>query len=287
MIPLDSKSFNYKSKITGSLKALESLEVKTFVPLKHLSNFWRTVNMPLINYEINLILTWSENCVKTRKVTRDANPDAHSAIVKINNPTNATFEITDTKLYMPVVILSTETDNNLLVQLKTVFKRTMNWNKYRSEVTKQTKTNNLNYLTDPTFNKVNRLFVLPFENKDDRKSFSKYYTLSIEIKNFNVLIDGIRFFDVPIKKAKKNHKKFFFEMSKNNDHKTDNLLDYQYFSKSYKQITTDLSKQTELDNGDLGQQLILLVNLKEILEQQCFSSLKNQKEQLLNFYKIL
>ena len=76
-------------------------------------------------------------------------------------------------------------------------------------------------------------------------------------------------------------------MSKNNDHKTDNLLDYQYFSKSYKQITTDLSKQTELDNGDLGQQLILLVNLKEILEQQCFSSLKNQKEQLLNFYKIL
>ena len=76
-------------------------------------------------------------------------------------------------------------------------------------------------------------------------------------------------------------------MSKNNDYKTDNLLDYEYFSKSYKQITTDLNKQTELDNGDLGQQLILLVNLKEIMEQQCFSSLKNQKEQLLNFHKIL
>ena len=76
-------------------------------------------------------------------------------------------------------------------------------------------------------------------------------------------------------------------MSKNNDYKTDNLLDYEYFSKSYKQITTDLNKQTELDNGDLGLQLILLVNLKEIMEQQCFSSLKNQKEQLLNFHKIL
>ena len=75
-------------------------------------------------------------------------------------------------------------------------------------------------------------------------------------------------------------------MSKNNDYKTDNLLDYEYFSKSYKQITTDLNKQTELDNGDLGQQLILLVNLKEIMEQR-FSSLKNQKEQLLNFHKIL
>ena len=167
--------------------------------------------MSLINCEINLIITWSENCVKTRKVTRDAKPDADSAIVKINNPTNATFEITDTKLYVPVVILSTEADNNLLEQLKTGFKRTINWNKYRSEVTKQIKTNNLNYLTDPTFNKVNRLFVLPFENKDDRKSFSKYYTLSIKIKNFNVFIDGKRFFDVPIKKAKKKHKKIFLK----------------------------------------------------------------------------
>ena len=65
--------------------------------------------MPLINCEINLILTWSENCVLTSKATRDADP----AVAAINNPTNATFKITDTKLYVPVVTLSTENDKRL------------------------------------------------------------------------------------------------------------------------------------------------------------------------------
>ena len=109
------------------------------------------------------------------------------------SPTNATFQITDTKLYVPVVTLSTEDDNNFLEQLKSGFKRTIKWNKYRSEMTNQTKTNNLNYLIDPTFNKVNRLFVLSFENEEDRTSFSKYYTPKVEIKDFNVLIDGKSF----------------------------------------------------------------------------------------------
>ena len=87
------------------------------------------------------------------------------------SPTNATFQITDTKLYVPVVTLSTKDDNNFLEQLKSGFKRTIKWNKYRSEMTNQTKTNNLNYLIDPTFTKVNRLFVLSFKNEDDRTSF--------------------------------------------------------------------------------------------------------------------
>ena len=103
--------------------------------------------------------------------------------------TNATFKITDTKLYVPVVTLSTEDDNNFLGQLKSGFKRTIKWNKYRSEMTNQTKTNNLNYLINPTFNKVNRLFVLSFENEEDRTSFSKYYVPKVEIKDFNILID--------------------------------------------------------------------------------------------------
>ena len=87
------------------------------------------------------------------------------------SPTNATFQITDTKLYVPVVTLSTEDDNNFLKQLKSGFKRTIKPNKCRSEMTNKTKTNNLNYLIDPTFNKVNRLFVLSFENEEDRTSF--------------------------------------------------------------------------------------------------------------------
>ena len=93
---------------------------------------------------------------------------------RIDVPTNATFKITGTKLYVPVVTLSTKDDNNFLEQLKSGFKRTIKWNKYRPEMTNQTKNNNLNYLIDPTFTKVNRLFVLSFENENDRTSFSKY-----------------------------------------------------------------------------------------------------------------
>ena len=78
--------------------------------------------MPLINCEINLILTWSENCESTRKSTRDGYPDADPALAAIDNPTNAIFKITDTKLYVPVVTLSTENDKRFLEQLRTGFK---------------------------------------------------------------------------------------------------------------------------------------------------------------------
>ena len=112
------------------------------MPLKHLSNFWKTLDILLINCEINLILTWPENCLLTSKSTRDADPDADPALSEVNNPRNATFKITDTKLYVLAVTLSIEDDNKRLEQLKTGFKRTFKWNKYRLEVTKQAKTNN-------------------------------------------------------------------------------------------------------------------------------------------------
>ena len=92
----------------------------------------------------------------------------------------------------------------------------------------QTKTNNLNYLIDPTFNKVNRLFVLSFKNEEDRTSFSKYYTPKVKIKDFIVLFDRKSFFDVPVKNKEEAHEKVI-EISKNNDYTTGNLLDYQYF----------------------------------------------------------
>ena len=91
-------------------------------------------------------------------------------------------------MYVPVVTLSAENDNQLLEQLKTGFKRTIKWNKYRSEMSNQTKNNNLNYLINPTFTNVNRLFVLTFENEDDRTSFSKYYVPKVEIKDFFEII---------------------------------------------------------------------------------------------------
>ena len=91
-------------------------------------------------------------------------------------------------MYVPVVTLSAENDNQLLEQLKTGFKRAIKWNKYRSEMSNQTKNNNLNYLINPTFTNVNRLFVLTFENEDDRTSFSKYYVPKVEIKDFFEII---------------------------------------------------------------------------------------------------
>ena len=135
-----------------------------------MSNFWRTLDVPLINCEISLTLSWSQNFV--------VNPP----IVAINNPTGTTL--------FSVITLSAEEDNKLLDQLKSGFKRTVKWNKYRSEISNQITNNNLNYLIDPTFNNVNRLFVLSFENEDDRTTFSKYYVPKIEIKDYNVLIDG-------------------------------------------------------------------------------------------------
>ena len=117
--------------------------------------------------------------------------------------------------------LSTKDDNNFLEQLKLAFKRTIKWNKYRSEMTNQTKTNHLNYLIDPTFTKVNRLFVLSFENEEDRTSFSKYYVPKVEIKGFSVLIDGKSFFDVLVINKEEAYEKIM-SISKNNDYTTGN-----------------------------------------------------------------
>ena len=181
---INSGSFKYKTSITGSTYKFDARitntegnvvnnpaydanksgkkEVEIAVPLKYLSNFWRALKMPLINCELSLILTWSGECVITsmeRRVITNTQRDP--------SPIGATFKITDTKLYLPVVTLSTENDKKLLEQ-----SRTIKWNKYRSEMTNQTKNYNLNYLIDPTFTKVSSLFVLSFENENDRKSFS-------------------------------------------------------------------------------------------------------------------
>ena len=102
-------------------------------------------------------------------------------------------------MYVPVVTLSTENDNKFLEQLKSEFKRTIKWNKFMSQMTNQTENNNLNYLIDPTFTKVNRLFALSFENENHRTSFSNYYVPNVQIKDFVVLIDGKHFFKTPIK----------------------------------------------------------------------------------------
>ena len=196
------------------------------------------------------------------KATRETDPDADPTVDGINNPINVVFKITDCKFYVPVVTLSAENDNKLLEQLKTGFKRTITWNKYRSEMSNQTKNNNLNYLIDPAFTNVNRLFVLTFENEDDRTSFSKHYVPKVEIKDFNVLIDGKPFFEIPVKNKEEAYEAII-EMSKNNNYTAGNLLDYEYFKDHYKLIATELSKQTELENTYLKQQINFIGRLEE------------------------
>ena len=110
-----------------------------------------------------------------------------------NPPTGLEFQITGTKLYVEIVTLSKENDKKLLEQLISGFKRTVKWNKYRSQMTIQSQNNNLNYLIDPTFTKVNRLFVLPSARTGTgvhRDSFSPYYVPNVRVRCFNVLIDG-------------------------------------------------------------------------------------------------
>ena len=170
-------------------------------------------------------------------------------------PTGLEFQITDTKLYVPVVTLSKENDKKLLEQLKSGFKRTVKWNKYRSQMTVQSNNNNLNYLIDPAFTKVNRLFVLSFERieennvkKDHRDSFSHYYVPNVEIKDFNVLIDGKSFFDLPVKSEEEAYEKSI-EMSRVNDYTTGNILDFGYFKENYRLLAIELSKQTKLKDS--------------------------------------
>ena len=168
----NSESFKSKVKITGKTPAAgNTKDVEIIVPLKYLSNFWRTLEMPLINCEVNL-LTWSPTCV-------------------ISSATGETkFKITETKLYVPFVTLSTQGNVKLLQQLKSGFKRTINWNEYESSIKIFAQNRYLNHLTNPSFQGVNLLFVLCFKNEDGRTSHSNYYPPKVEIKDYNVMIDG-------------------------------------------------------------------------------------------------
>ena len=141
-------SIDFKAKITGQTDNNRRIDdVEIMVPLKYLSNFWRTLEMPFINCEVNLILTWSADCVLIYS-------DVANQIL--------TFAITETNLYVPVVTLSTQDNAKLLAQLKSGFKRAISWNKYLSKPKFSRQNPNLNHLVEPSFEGVNRLFVLAF-----------------------------------------------------------------------------------------------------------------------------
>ena len=128
----------------------------------------------------------------------------------------------------------------------------------------------MNYLIDLTFNKVHRLFVLAFQNEEDRSLFSKYYTPTVEINYYNV-------FEIPVKNKEDTYEAII-ELIRNSDYTTGNILDYEYFSSHYKLIAIDFSKQ----DIDLSEQQI---NFLGKLEQNAtiFFFIEKQEEAVLSF----
>ena len=188
--------------------------------------------MPLINCETNLNLILSENCVIVYADV--ANQDA-------------TFAITETKLYVRVVTLSTQDNSKLLQQLKSGFKRIVNRDKYQWKPELLVQNANFNYLVEPGFQGENRLFVLAFEDDTQRPSNKRYYHSNVEINDYNVMTDGKSFVIQPIKNNKVTNKNRKIPTGQGDDYTTGCLLDYAYLEDNYKMIAIDLSKQKALD----------------------------------------
>ena len=258
-------SFKFKAKIAGQTGDDGTKDVEIMVLLKYLSNFWRTLEMPLINCEVSLILTWASRCVLIATAVQNQ---------------AATFEITDTKLYFPVVTLSTQENTKPLQQLKSGFKRVINWNKYLSKPELLAQNPNLNHLVEPSFQGINRLFVLAFENDDDRTSDDEYYLPTVEIKDYNIVINGENFFDQPIKNNKITYDNIRkIATGQGDDYTTGCLLDYQYFKDTYKRIAVDLSKQQVLDADPRAiQQINFTANLDRAGNTRVYFILEEAKE---------
>ena len=223
--------------------------------------------MPLINCEVNLILTWSSTCAIT------------------NSTGVGTFEITDTKLYVPAVTLSTQDNSKLLQQLKSSFKRVISWNKYSSKPELLRRNPNLNHLVELSFQGVNRLFVLAFENDTQRTLHSGYYLPNVELKSYSIMINGEKFFDQPVKNNKITYENIRrIPTGQGSDYTTGCLFDYPYFKGSYKMIAVDLIKQQALNADPRANQLInFTVNLDRADNTRIYLILDEAKETILDF----
>ena len=199
------------------------------VPLKYLSNFWRTVEILLLICEINLILTWSLKCVIASNIA------ANQA---------TTVVITDTKLYIPIVTLSTQDNAKLLQQIKSGFNRTIYWNKYQSKVSIQAPNIYLGYLIDPGFQWVNRLLFYHLkkyrENSKKKKKKKKKSSSSCRNKGLKCYDQWEKIFGQPVKNdlaTYDNIKKI--AVGQGDDYTTGCLLDYNYFKDYFKIIAID------------------------------------------------
>ena len=209
--------------------------VKVVVPLKYLSNLFRSLEIPLINCTIKLNFSWKKECA----LSTDAG--------------NAVFIIIDTKMYVPVVTLSKEDNKDFIEQQNKGFQRSIYWNEYKTkEISENADANVFKYINlDPSFQGVNRLFVMAYNRANGqptRNGQQKYYLPRIDLEKYNVIIDGRNFYDNPIESDIEKYRELKKVMiGKGEDYTTRSFLDFNYFDKHYKLVAVDLSKQKELD----------------------------------------
>ena len=185
----NSISFKYKLSFVKPLTNAHNgvfKDVKIAVSLKYLSNIWKSLEMPLINCNIYHELNWTKDCV-------------------MSTIADTTFKITNTKLYVPIVTLSSKDNAKLVKLLEGGFKRPVSWNEYQTKIeTRDLDNNNLaKFPLDASFQGVRRLLALAFENTDngakkvERSTHTKHFLPRVNITNNYVLIDGRNFYHQP------------------------------------------------------------------------------------------
>ena len=236
----NSSSFKYKVNLLGTpvpTNLIVKRNLRIVVPLKYLSNFFRSLEMPLINCKIKLNLTWKKECV----LSTDAG--------------DAVFIINDTKMYVPVVTLSKEDIKDFIEQQNKGLQRSIYWNEYKiKEINEDADANVFKYINlDPSFQGVNRLFVMAYNRVDGqptRNGQQKYYLTRISLDKYNVITDGRNFYDNPIEIDIEKYRELKKVMiGKGEDYTTGFLLDYNYFDKHYKLVAVDLSKKKRIRRG--------------------------------------
>ena len=293
----DTTSLVYKSKLDNNNDIINNNNnnvnnVRLVVPLKYVSNFFRSLEMSLVNCKIDLELTWHKDCMIS-----SANAAANRVV---------SFMITDTKLYVPIVTLSTKDNTNLTKQLNESFKRNIYWNQYMPKPFPETphkKTGITRFSLDAAFQGVNRLFVLTFDdtladeaadapaprhlatNQVLRNGYRKYFVPREDITSYNVLIGGSNFYDQPINDSIRKYDEIKkIATGKGDNYATGCLLDYDYFKKNYQLIAVDLSEQRDLDADPRAIQQIEFIGMLKT-RSNVFTILEKSKETILEFYK--
>ena len=270
-----SSSFKYKVSLLGNPVLdgnITKRSVKVVIPLNYLSNFFRSLEMPLSNCKIKLNLPWKNECVLS------------------NQAGAAVFIINDTKMYVPVVTLSKEDNKDFIEQQNKGFQRSIYWTEYKTkEINENADANVFKCINlDPSFQGVNRSFVIAYNRANGqptRNEQQKYYLPRIDLEKNDAITDGRNFYDNPIESDIEKYRELKKVMiGKGEDYTTGSLLDFNYFDKHYKLVAADLSKQKELDADPRA---IQQIEFKYMLgtNSTIYWVLEKSKETILKFYK--